>query len=298
MGFQVFPASGATTMRIADFTTSGTWVCPANVYAVEALVVGAGGGGGSGRTWTVSYAVVGGGGGGGSVKRQTIPVTPGATYAITVGAAGAGATTEAAGGNGGYSEISLSGSTIIRAYGGGGGGSAYHNGTNGTYYTASYVGGKFAGLGGSPSLGTGGFVAGSGGNSGNVTITRPTDWAYDAASSEVFGAEGSGKARTPDSESKIPTLSSGLAGVDGFGSGGSAGVYVSSWNATAYTEPHAPYGAGQGGNKLGSGSAVINGGSATVAGCGGGGGCNVTTSSTRANGGDGANGLVRLVYFA
>jgi hypothetical protein len=68
--------------QVVTFSDSGAWTCPAGVTSVQALVV-AGGGGGSEQT------AGGGGGGGGVVYSNSVSVTPGQTYTVTVGDGGA-----------------------------------------------------------------------------------------------------------------------------------------------------------------------------------------------------------------
>lgn len=93
------------------FTSSGSFVVPNNTGYISAVVVGAGGGGGAG-----SLPYNGSGGAGGAlVYANSIPVVPGETLTVTVGSGGASAT------SGGYSEISRSGTILMRANGGSGG---------------------------------------------------------------------------------------------------------------------------------------------------------------------------------
>lgn len=71
------------------FTSSQTWIPPAGVYWVEAVIVGGGGGGAQA-----------GGGGGGGVQEIAVPVTPGVGVPVVVGAGGAGATSTTNAGGG------------------------------------------------------------------------------------------------------------------------------------------------------------------------------------------------------
>jgi hypothetical protein len=68
----------------AVFTTPGTygWTAPTNVTSVSVVCVGGGGGG-------MGYFGAGGAGGGLAYK-NSIPVTPGSTYSVEVGAGGPG----------------------------------------------------------------------------------------------------------------------------------------------------------------------------------------------------------------
>lgn len=78
-----FTASGITNGLVSTGTGTFTWTAPAFVTKVNMIMVG-GGGGGGGRGKT------GGGGGGGALTyANTVPVIPGTTYNITVGAGGA-----------------------------------------------------------------------------------------------------------------------------------------------------------------------------------------------------------------
>lgn len=73
------------------YSTAGTyqWTCPPGVYSIKVECFGGGGGGGGGS----NFASTGGGGGGGGAYASilTVPVTPGNTYTVVVGAGGAGA---------------------------------------------------------------------------------------------------------------------------------------------------------------------------------------------------------------
>lgn len=105
----------AMTKKIQRFTSTGTWTCPAGVYSVEVLLVGGGGGG-----WSSSAL-----GGAGAVIRRRVPVVPGTTYTLTVGAAGISGTTPGVGGTSSFGTLSY-------AYGGGAASSSTANGTHGT----------------------------------------------------------------------------------------------------------------------------------------------------------------------
>ena len=92
---------------------SHTFVVPDGVYWVHVEAWGAGGGGG-GHTG----AAAGAGGGGGGYASGWVPVVPGTSYPITVGAGGAGGNGAANGQVGGTSSFASS----LSATGGGGGG--------------------------------------------------------------------------------------------------------------------------------------------------------------------------------
>ena len=69
-----------------EFTTPGTysWMCPIGVTSVCVVCIGGGAGGDNGHGNTA-------GGGGGLAWKNNIPVTPGVSYVVEVGAGGAGA---------------------------------------------------------------------------------------------------------------------------------------------------------------------------------------------------------------
>jgi hypothetical protein len=106
-GSTYYPGGGSMIKKIQEFTSSGSWTCPDGVYSVEALCVGGGGGGSSGYS-----------GGGGAVVRRRIPVVPGTTYTLTIGAGGSAGSSSTAGGAGGTSSFGA----LLFAYGGGPGG--------------------------------------------------------------------------------------------------------------------------------------------------------------------------------
>jgi hypothetical protein len=120
-------------------TTSTTWTVPAGI--TQAFVIVAGGGGGGGATSTTS----GGGGTGGTVWMGQIPVTPGDTFAVTIGAGGIGAINNNAFNYGDQGQrgsgTTFAGSSIVIAAAGGDGGqgntTAATTNINGLYASAS-----------------------------------------------------------------------------------------------------------------------------------------------------------------
>ncbi|NQX01436.1 putative Ig domain-containing protein, partial [bacterium] len=152
------PADIAFTIRT---TGAGTWVCPANISAIQVECWGGGGAGGSaqrsGASGTVQYG--GGGAGGAYAKLNSYPVTAGNTYYINVGPGGANSlsTNDAtvAGSDSWFNSVSTVSTTIL-AKGGPGGQSAIGN--SGT--TAFGTGGGGTTLG---SLGDSLHAGGSGG---------------------------------------------------------------------------------------------------------------------------------------
>ena len=178
--FQLLGFSGliAKPINSQTWAAAGTYnfTVPDGVYYVFAEVWGGGGGGGG----TGAANSAGGGGGAGQYRSGWVPVTPGSTITVTVGAAGtAGANTGGNGGSGGTSSFGSlvsatggSGGVGINggAGGGGNGGSGGAGGTvafDGASGQIGYVIGSIAigGAGGGPFGGQGAnFVASSGGS--------------------------------------------------------------------------------------------------------------------------------------
>ena len=179
------------------FTTAGTfsWVAPAGVTSVCVVTVGGGGGGG---------------GGGGLMYRNDIPVIPGTSYTVTVGAGGTANSSAGTpdGGTGGTS--SFAGAALpVQASGG----SATTGGLRG--YTGAGTGG---GTGGSAPGGyNGGGAAGYSGNGGNTFIAGFTAGA---------GGGGAGGAWPYIAGGGVGLLGEGASGTSGGqgGSGGASGI--------------------------------------------------------------------------
>jgi len=285
MGYVKIPAA---TNRTVDFTTSGTWVCPSGVYSAEFLVVGAGGGGGGADNSVATATGCGGGGGGGAVVKQTLPTTPGNSYTITVGAKGTGGNATA-GANGGYSEIVLSGTSLLRAFGGAGG-----EGKDDTDTVLRAAYGSYSGGGGeaasSPSDSS--IQSGGGGGAG-FGVYQANSSRLSVSVSTVQGIQGSAPSLDTTSPGAVNVV--GMYGIDNFGSGGN-GAIADNAGAGGYQVLSM--------NNFGTAAIVTrttagatNGGSATYYGCGGSGAISML-STDAATGGDGADGLVRITYFA
>lgn len=196
----VMAAAGYVPPTAAEWTTPGTysWTVPAGVTSISAVVIGAGGGGGN-------FA-----GGGGGLRYGSIPVTPGETFTITVGAFGIGGTLSNSyydNTDGGYSEVrNTSTSAYIRAdggqsssnggYGGSGSGSGFthtgYQGGNGADYYSSDGVSQYAPAGGG---GAAGYAA-NGGNGGVVNVNAypgtPVASATGGAATGGWSASGGG----------------------------------------------------------------------------------------------------------
>lgn len=271
----VTPASGMyrlnSSLNVPEWydAESSSWL-PFNVgkqYAAELLIIaggGAGGGGGTGSLRTGS-----GGGAGGLIDFVSTALDVGVSYAITVGAGGAGATLEN-GTSGGNSSVVFGSLSLGTAIGGGGG---LVSGAG-----AGVSGGSGGGGGSAPGTSAGGAGTSGQGNAGGSGY----------GSSPYRGGGGGGKGGAggtglsgPTGGSSINTSYSGstIAYCGGGGGGGHSGASA---------------GAG-GGAGAGAGGDSANGGNASTANRGSGGGGGGGSANTR--GGNGASGRVVIRYL-
>ena len=264
-----------STTTVQSFTTVGstTWVCPSGVNSIEVLVVAGGGGGGGGFN---SWAGGGGGGAGGLIYRNNYAVTPSTSYAVTVGAGGAGqigSTSPRYGFSGGNSVFDT-----LTAIGGGGGNS--WNSSTGSTAPAGGSGG-----GGQNSSGpfTGALgTAGQGNNGGNGMAYTNTN---------ASSAGGGGGAGSPGGE---PATNQGGGGGEGIRSSisGTLSVYAAGGGGGGGTHGGGSQNGGRGGN--GSGGNGVN-ATANTGGGGGGAGSTVDPNSST-SGGSGGSGIVIIRY--
>jgi hypothetical protein len=259
------------------FTTPGTtmWTCPAGVTQILAIPTGAGGSGAVG-----SGFLKGAGGGGGECRQGYVPVTPGTSYPVVVGAGGAAVSGSAQNGNpGGSSSFTGDGGSEILAEGGqggeatwsggqgaggsgGSGGTGWPGGQGGSAYPYAGGGGSSAapGAAGSPAGGVappgggqGGAASGAGAGNGQAG-TAPGGGGggtYDGGYSSGAGANGQVILVYPAS-SGAPTNAGGAA-VAGGGAGGQGGASP----GTAGSPGSAPGGGGGGAD---SGGSTVQGG--------------------------------------
>ena len=244
-----------TTKTATDvFTQSGTWKCPAGVKSIHVILFGGGGAGSSSGDGSGGC-----GGAGGHMKSATLSVTPGTTYAITIGAGGKASTTT--GGAGGATSFS----TLLSANGGSGGSlaTAGSGGTGGGGSGGSGAGGGTGSYGGNGGKGNGGTAAGNG----------------------IAAAGGSGAAGTAGTGKY-----GGGAGGGGYGGkGGNGGNGTSSYGG----------GGGGGGGYGTSGNGGNGGNTSTGTGSSGGtaaGGGGAGYKSGVANGGAGGAGAAIITY--
>jgi len=265
----------AEVVEIFSKTGTTTWTCPANVTAVEALVIAGGGGGGG------AY-VGGGGGGGGIVYNTSYTVIPGNSYTVTVGTGGTGGTGGTIGSSGGNSVFDT-----ITAIGGGGGGT-YNSSINGIT-GGSGGGAAYTGTAGSGTSGQGyaGGASGSspnrgggGGGAGGVGI----NYGINTVASTLLTSGSAGGPGLPFSitGTKVYYSGGGGGGSDAFGGAGGIGGGGAGGNGTSTSSGGTiTYGSTAGQN------AIISSG-----GGGGGAGGQVGTLT----GGNGGSGVVILKY--
>ena len=172
----------------AKFTTSGafTWTCPPGVTSVQAAVSAGGGGGGAASA--VSGSAGGGGGGGEAALEPAVAVTPGLTYAGSVGKGGTSGSfaTTPAGGPG--ADSWFTGDTVtVYAHGGQGG-------TAGTSATTGGPGGA-GGTGSSNAVSAGGgagddgtAAANGGGGGSGAGISAAQGWPGNPGNGSAGGA--------------------------------------------------------------------------------------------------------------
>jgi len=261
IGTEILDMTGLSS----TFTTVGsnTFTVPAGVTKISAVLIGGGGagggsGGGSGGN---------GGGGGGLIYVNDFPVTPGQTLAVIVGAGGI-AVSGGTGGNGGNSSIT----GIATAFGGTGGTTDYLQSVGAGGAGTGGSGGATGGSGGQATLTTGaggggaaGYI-GNGGTGGNAGVTNggvagSGGGAGGGGSPEASGSGGGG----------VGILGQGISGSlsNGAGNAGSGGSNGSTGNT----------GSGAAGGLYG----------------GGGGGADGDTSISQI-GGNGAQGVVRIIF--
>lgn len=212
----VYDASGgvknslaaAMTRTVLSIAGSGTYTTPAGCRAIDVICIGGGGGSGGALGGSSLCGVSGGGGSGGFARKLISP--PAASYAYTVGAAGAaGTATPGAGGAGGNSTF---GSTILTGPGG--------NGSPAGITAASTDLWAEGGIGGA--VGTGGDLNASG------AMGMPGHRASGTAGKSGGGGDsligGGGNGRT--------TAGAGAAGDTGTGGGGGGALSLSTSGVT------------------------------------------------------------------
>ncbi len=272
-GPHTISVSFVTASQVA-YPTSGTysWVVPAGVTRISAVLVGGGGGGSQGGTYN------GGGGGGGLRYINDLTVTPGETITVVVGAGGV-STANNVQTPGGYSRLSRGANVLVQAGGGGAAAAAAVTGGAGGTGTAigsgpfgGTIGGYTGGAGGTGSSNYGAGGGGASGYSGNGGVGGN-------GVNNGNGSAGAGGGAGGGGGGTVYAGDGGGVGLLGGGSSGSGGVYNS--------------------GAAGGGSGGANGGVAGVSGNiggaygGAGGGVDGSFVSGDANG---AGGAVRIIW--
>lgn len=191
LGFLSIREARADTI---SYDTSGDFTVPGGVESITVQAWGAGGGGGGSGTGSF------GGGGGGAYASQTLAVSPGQVYTITVGTGGSGGDEASAVPSAGTdSSISLQGSgTALVKAAGGSAGSGSNGGIGGT--TANSVGTtKYAGGNGANSSGNSG-----GGGGGSATTTSAGGNATGSTGGTGTGSGGAGGAAAAGTAGSTP----------------------------------------------------------------------------------------------
>lgn len=273
------------------FTATGVFTWPVCKGAMIELI-GPGGGGGRGVDTTSPGS---GAGAGGRQRRLVTPPTAGTTSAITINAAGVGATaTNTAGTNGGTVTFAL-GTLLYGVTGGRGGGVAVNNagagGTGSPSQTTTTDATAF-GDAGPASTGAGSFSAEWGGAMGGSAAAAAG--AGNTGGSSVHGpgggGGGGGTGPAAGGAGGITSTRAAGGGAAGGAAGGASGGAGVAGTAGANGEP------GGGGSGGGGGSATggIGGAGGAPGGGGGGGGYGGTTGG---NGGNGARGEARVYWW-
>ena len=264
MAISTFPAasSGGKSERTVIITSTQSWTAPSDVTTVDLFLVGGGGGGGATNTTNNQGA---GAGGGGQVLQDTVSVTPGASYTVTIGAGGALATQGS--GNNGATGGSSSFGSLRTALGGGGG-----VGRNGAYYSARCWGGG-GGMGDT-------CITGAGGGAGVPNLTSWEGLLCFEIQPFVLGTPGA-PSRAGLSGQVIPAN----PGVNGYGAGG--GGASTSWSINySYA-----------GQNAGEGALSNANGTNAAANFGGGGGGSAYQGGFRL-GGNGGSGICIIKYWS
>ncbi len=167
-------ASAGRLLRVTTFTANGTWTKGSDVVSIVAHAYGGGGGGASA-----------GSGGAAGAEAWAYTASPAASYAVTIGSGGAGASSgsTSAGSTGGTTSVGA----LLSASGGPGGGVQANLTTAATFGPAGGPGGSARGPGGAGG-GYGGAAgtaaaANSGAGGGGASINASTTYAGGAGGS-------------------------------------------------------------------------------------------------------------------
>ncbi len=240
-----YTATAKTVRGQQNFTASGTFTVPAGVRSIDIFCVGGGAAGSPGKDNGSPYYGGAGGGSGYTATKKAYAVTPGQTFAVTVGAGGKsfngsnsektghgsatsfGSVLSANGGRTGY-ERRMSGSsyyTDSNTYGGNGGsgGGTGAVGTNGV---------RYGGAGGSDGANGGAAYNSNGTQNANGGIGQGTTTrAFGESSGTLYAGAGGGGTQNSSG------YSSGNGGAGGGGKGGYATVKSEEDNTYNFYKP-------------------------------------------------------------
>ena len=242
----------------AEYTTPGTysWTAPEGITSVSVVAVGGGGGGGS-----TGGSGGGGGGGGGLGWKNSIPVVPGLSYTVVVGAGVAADEADEA-----DASYFINTSTVA---GFGGKGSSNASGGDG-----------------------GGFVGDGGGNGGSPNNSGTVDSTGGGGAGGYSGNGGGSSTNTNGQPGSGGGGGGGAAGgsSDAASGGGGVGIYGEGPSGAGGTYTGSNAGAGGGGGSGGADGGPGLSGTGGLFGGGGGG------AELNGEAGDGASGAVRLIW--
>jgi hypothetical protein len=262
------PIVGAGAAGVSQFLASAAWIAPADGF-VDALIVAGGGGAGGGNS---------GGGGAGGVVQRTIAVTAGVSYAVDVGAGGAGNIGRSTGYNGESScfGTGMGGTCAV----GGGAGSDNYSSKSGN--AGGSGGGAFdvPGQGGAatPGQGYAGGVAVMG------TSTGPEGGSYRMGGGGGYTQAGNQRGHGRGGHGRCFTEFSSYANGGCYGGGGAGGCHA------GIPIPRSMGGGGVGGTcDQSARNGLANSG-------GGGGGAEYDACGTTAYGGVGGSGIVIINF--
>ena len=284
------------------YTSSGeySWTCPADVTSVSVVCIGGGGAGGARGSQYVNGTPSQGGYGGGLGYKNNIPVTPGQSYTVVVGAGGQPPSNNNSNDNGGPGGDSYFINATTVKGGGGPGGLSGNDSSVGSHQTAAgYVGdgGGNGGRGGrgkttdsspqNPSGGGGGAggYSGNGGDGGDANVSGVFN--PGAAGSGGGGGGGSSADFNPGG---YRTGSGGGGGVGLLGQGSSGGATSTPNGSGTYGGKGGSGGADASDNPWVSGDLYLPGSDGAL--YGGGGGGQAISPGAR----PGAGGAVRIMW--
>ena len=268
-------------------TVSKNWVCPNGINVINVFMCGGGSGGGAGssKTSNSDFSAGGGGAGGFACVLMELPVTPGKSYPIVIGAGGAGGDSSSPDGKSGGT-TSAFGFSVKGALTGGKGkeGSVTFGGARGG------TGGNPGGFGGQmTSSSYDRDLIGNPGAYGGYGTINPTGTKYAFYEKIMFPIGGTGDYVNDGSYAPFPVAGNPFEEKGyRYCAGGGGGAGYNPETDTSGT-PGISIGGGNGGS---AGSPGSNATENTGSGGGGGGG---SKNSSLTNGGKGANGVV-IIY--